>query len=138
VAVERRVGQRNQLIHVVDDDESLCVWLSMSLVDAGFEVATARHATDIVERAIVSQPCVIILDVEIPGIDGQAALRALKTDPRTNQIPVVMCSGDMSSGWQTVATANGCTSCLTKPASIDLLLDAVRHALRRGAGTALT
>lgn len=88
-----------------------------------------HHGVHIVAQAISMKPHVILLDLELPGMDGQAVLIALKAEARTRAIPVVMCSGSTDARWQTLATKHGSTACVAKPASPELLVDVVYRAL---------
>lgn len=62
------------------------------LVQAGYRVATVAQGTPAVEQARALQPAAITLDVLLPGCDGWEVLQALKADPATRDIPVVMVS----------------------------------------------
>jgi DNA-binding response OmpR family regulator len=122
---------RDELILVVDDDLDCCRFMSTCLSAAGFRVAMAHRGADIVERALALAPRIIILDLEIPDLSGHAVLGALRADPRTSGIPVIMFSGCADDGWQALASENGSAACLCKPCSPELLVQAVRRTLAR-------
>jgi CheY-like chemotaxis protein len=55
----------------------------------GYRVETARNGRIAIERAIALQPALVLMDVQMPEIDGLTATRALRADPRTAQIPII-------------------------------------------------
>ncbi len=79
-------------ILVVDDDPAVCELLTRFLNKQGFSVVTASSGQEGVKLATDVQPMVIILDVQLPDLDGWGTLAALKADPILAEIPVVMLS----------------------------------------------
>src|SRR5262249_52373333 len=72
------------------DDPLALELLTRSLAREGFRVLTARSGADALPMAREARPEAIILDVQMPGMDGWAVLTALKADPQLKAIPVVM------------------------------------------------
>ena len=80
---------------IVDDSETIVNFLRMVLESEKYEVDTAFDGTEGIAKAHQSLPDLIITDSIMPGMDGFAFLRALRTDPATEAIPVIMLtSGD--------------------------------------------
>lgn len=78
-------------ILIIDDEEDIRAVASLSLETvAGWEVAVASSGAQGIARAESFQPEAILLDVMMPGMDGPAALRALRNNPRTSAIPILM------------------------------------------------
>jgi DNA-binding response OmpR family regulator len=91
-------------ILLVDDEHDVLRLLRASLEQVGYEVMTAENGQEALERANVGKPDLILLDQEMPLMDGFEALRTLKGNPDTSKIPVVMLTGNssdagMSEGW---------------------------------------
>jgi len=95
-------------------------WLNLELVvdlmeAAGYSVLQAQDA----ERAIVlareERPTLILMDVGLPGVDGLTATSALKSDPRTRDIPVVALTSHAMKGDRERILAAGCEGYITKP-----------------------
>ena len=84
---ERGDGPR---ILVVDDDAGARELLFRLLSKEGFSVTCCSHAEDAVDRARELKPDTILLDVMMPGMDGWAVLQALRRDPDTADIPIIM------------------------------------------------
>jgi len=107
-----RSAPREQRILVVDDDPQACELIERALVRDGYVVLTTSEGGRAIELARELQPAAITLDVIMPGMDGWSTLRALKSEPETRDIPVIMISmvDDRSMG-----CALGATDYLTKP-----------------------
>jgi len=106
------------LVLVVDDEESVRDLLGRYLGRLGYRVATASHGAEGVRLAGELQPVAITLDVLMPGLDGWAVLAALKSDPNTATIPVIMVSivDERNTGY-----ALGAADFLVKPVSAEQL-----------------
>ena len=77
---------------MIDDMPDALEMMADILTNAGYRVATAASGAEGITRARQLQPDLITLDVMMPGIDGWQVLRALKDEPRTRNIPVVIVS----------------------------------------------
>ena len=115
---------------VVDDDPSARELLSRHLEREGFAVATVSSGAEALESIKASRPLAVLLDVMMPGMDGWHVLRAIRDNPDTKDIPVIM---------QTVlneknfAYALGASSYLKKPVRRTALAEALQ-ALAVGGG----
>ncbi len=77
-------------ILVVDDEEHIRLLYSAELMDAGYEVETAKNAKDAQKKIKLFQPDLITLDIRMPGIDGIEFLRRFRENDKTT--PVVLCT----------------------------------------------
>ena len=89
-AAAPRTGSR--LVLAIDDDPNVVYLLQENLSDAGYEVVGAPNAEEGLRKARALQPRAITLDIMMPGTDGWQVLHALKTDPLTREIPVILIS----------------------------------------------
>lgn len=80
----------NRTVLVIDDDAGVREMMQRYLSVRGFHVITAEGGLEGLERARQIKPAVVTLDAMMPGLDGWAVLAALKTDPETRKIPVIM------------------------------------------------
>jgi len=87
-AVRKR---RPRPILVVDDDTAIRDSTSQILTDSGFRVVEARDGAEALRAIDVEQPALIVLDVQMPGIDGPAFARELRT--RLRRVPLVILTG---------------------------------------------
>lgn len=119
---------------IVDDDEMLRALTRAALEGAGFLVEEIPDGERLVAEFRRLRPDVILLDVLMPGLDGWAVLGALKGDPATADIPVILLTilDDRDLGY-----ALGAADYLTKPIDRDRLLRAVCKHVRKPAGNAV-
>ncbi|HEY7687011.1 MAG TPA: response regulator [Gemmatimonadales bacterium] len=115
---------------VIDDDASARDLVTRFLEKQGLEVIGAADGAAGLEAARTRRPDVITLDVVMPGLDGWAVLTALKGDPVTAEIPVVMLS---MVDEKNLAFALGASEYLTKPIDRDRLTRVLRKYERAGA-----
>jgi two-component system, cell cycle response regulator DivK len=92
---------------------------------AGFEVIEAANGSDGIEAALRHQPDVILMDMQLPGIDGYEATRRIKARPETCRIPVVAVTAYALSGDEAKARAAGCDGYVAKPYSPRQMLGTV-------------
>ncbi len=79
-------------ILIVDDDPTFRNLLKMIFQEKGFVVFTAADGESGLTQTRREKPDVVLLDIQLPGIDGYGVLERLKADPATSAIPVVICS----------------------------------------------
>lgn len=136
---ETRVGARaGTRVLIVDDSPTIVALLGKMLRENGFDTLSAGNAEDGIALARSHRPDLIFLDIVLPAMNGFAALRVLRHDPRTVAIPVVMISGNVQATEQFYAQRIGADSFMKKPFSredvfsrIESLLDAERMPRRR-------
>ncbi len=106
---------------VVDDSKSARFALRRFLEGFNYKVETVESATDAYRVLAGMLPEVIFMDHIMPGIDGFEALRALKADARTANVPVVICSSNEGEDFIAQAKARGASNVLQKPPSTEQL-----------------
>lgn len=84
------MSQKGNSLLLVEDDALVRETLSLSLSRDGFEVIEDADGLHTVEIAASRQPHLILLDIRLPSTDGISLLRALKQNPQTARLPVVM------------------------------------------------
>lgn len=129
-------------ILVVDDDQVIVWIIQRALTKRGFEVVTASTGEEGIERAHQLPPDLVVLDIMLPGLDGYAICRMLKTDPLTSAAKIILLSArgtpeEMvaeSAARKAVEgageTAVGADGYLTKPVSVKDLVDNVEQLLK--------
>ncbi|GLQ96306.1 response regulator [Dyella mobilis] len=127
---------------VVDDSPTIRAVLGKMLGQEGYAVQKAVDGESAIELAKTEQPEVIFLDIVLPGINGFAVLRALRHDPLTQHIPIVMISGNQQATEQFYVQRFGADDFIKKPfgqrevqQAIDQLVRAGRLASRESAVT---
>jgi len=100
---------------VVDDSPTICAVLGKMLVQDHYEVLKATDGHSAIIMAIRERPALIFLDVVMPGLNGFDVLRALRHDPRTQHIPIVMISGNAQATEQFYLQRFGADDFMKKP-----------------------
>ena len=111
---------------LVDDDAFIRRPLELFLLDQGFLTVTADHGDGCLESVRREAPSVIVMDVTMPGRDGFETCLALKEDPRTRDIPVILLTGRGEEQDRTRAREVGAVDLVTKPYSPEALIEQVR------------
>src|SRR5438094_9057622 len=102
-------------VMVVDDYPDAREMYSEYLEYCGFDVVQAANGMEALQRAIETQPDIILMDLSLPVMDGWEATRRLKADKRTVNIPVVALTGHALAGISEGAKKAGCDAFVTKP-----------------------
>ena len=103
------------LVMIADDNEDARDVFEHYLVLQGYRIVTALDGVDAVQRAHTCQPDIILMDLQMPRLDGWEAIRQLKTDPRTASILLVAISAYAHDAVRSEARAAGADASLTKP-----------------------
>ena len=114
---------------VVDDDENMREALATLLAIHGFDVAPAWGVEDAYRRLRHGfRPCVVLLDLHMPGMDGWAFLDRVRIEPHLADVPVVIVSSDDSEKQRARRTA---CDFLVKPVQPEQVLEAIARHCRR-------
>jgi len=117
---------------VVDDSKSARFALRKYLESHSYAVETAGSAAEAMQYLEIQKPEVIFLDHVMPGTDGFDALQAIKSDPQTSSIPVVICSSSEGEDFNAQARARGAADVLQKPPSPQQLARVLDNLRRLG------
>ena len=120
----------NERILLVDDEEINLKLLTQWLVPLGYEVVYALNGEEAVRMAGESQPDLIILDILMPIMDGYAACRILKEDPKTESIPIVMVTAQYDREAKLKGLSVSANEFLSKPIDKSELTIRVRNLLK--------
>jgi len=121
-----------RILCVEDNDDNLYM-LHRRLSRAGFEVKVATNGAEAVEWAKSLLPDIIVMDLNLPKLNGWEATRQLKNQAETKHIPVIVLSANTGDQPRERAFAAGCDDFETKPADFDRLVGKIRTLLAAGA-----
>ena len=107
---------------LVDDTQSLLDLIAGYLRDGGYNVILANNAKEALIAAIKQQPDAIVTDVVMPGMSGFELCRQLKSNPATEQMPIVICSSKSGKIDQLWGKKQGADAYVTKPFTKEQLL----------------
>ncbi len=105
-------------ILIIEDNASSLDLTQMVLQASGYLVDSAGDSQEGWEKACDSHPDLILMDVQLPGIDGLSLTRKLRADPRTAHIKVVALTANAMKGTEEQALEAGCAGYITKPIEI--------------------
>lgn len=118
-------------ILVVEDDESIRNLIVSQLQDAGFQVSTAADGLEGLEAIRDRRPDAVLLDINMPRMDGFTMLERLKSDPETSDLPVLMLSAQSSPEDIRRAVQLGASDYIGKPFESRQLLRRVDRMIRK-------
>jgi DNA-binding response OmpR family regulator len=116
---------------VVDDSRELLTLIAESLTLLGdFTVLTAADGADGLERAVAIRPDCAVIDIKMPGLDGFQLVRALRGDPETAAMPLVILTALPQDMYRFAGMLAGADQYLTKPIKPPDLVAAIQEAIR--------
>jgi two-component system, cell cycle response regulator DivK len=118
-------------ILIIDDNPQNLKLARVILVAAGYEVRTAADAEEAIETLSTFVPRLILMDLQLPGMDGLELTRRLKADPERSAIVILALTAYAMKGDEDKARAAGCDGYITKPIDTDALPRLVADHLNR-------
>ena len=119
-------------ILLVEDHEEIWDFLSRRLKRRGCEVAVATDGQECVDKSKTEAPDLILLDMNLPVIDGWTAAAMIRNDPATATIPIIALTAHAMSGDREKAIAAGCNDYCPKPIDFSGLLTKIdQHAPKK-------
>jgi DNA-binding response OmpR family regulator len=117
-------------ILIIDDEPNICTLLAETLENEKHAVLTAHDGTSGLEKARAELPDAIILDVEMPGLNGYEVCAGLRSRPETRRIPVLMLTGRNELPDAMKGMASGADDYITKPFDVEEVLWRVQALLK--------
>lgn len=124
------------IVLIIEDTPANMKLARVILEKAGHRVLQAETAQDGIALAQRAHPDLILMDIQLPGMNGLDATRALKSDAATAAIPIIAMTAFAMKGDEERIRAAGCDGYLAKPIHYRELLDAVVAILDKAAGEA--
>lgn len=115
---------------VIEDNEKNRYLISFILKGSGYEVIEAITGEEGVEMAINRQPDLVLMDIQLPGIDGYETTRRIRASPAGAKIPIIALTSYAMTGDRERALAAGCTGYVEKPINPDTIIDEIQKYIR--------
>ena len=115
---------------VIEDNEKNRYLISFILKGAGYNVIEAVTGEDGIGKAIGEHPDLILMDIQLPGIDGYETTRRIRAEPSGAKIPIIALTSYAMTGDRERALAAGCTGYVEKPINPDTIMDEIQKYLR--------
>jgi two-component system, cell cycle response regulator DivK len=119
---------KSNILCIEDNTQNMRL-ISKFLKSFGYDMMGELDAQSGIETAIKDQPDLILMDINLPGMDGLEATRILQNDPRTAHIPIVALTANAMHGDRDHCIAAGCDEYLAKPVTRTELRNVLRHFL---------
>ncbi len=121
----------NELILITEDNEKNRKLMREVLKVTGYQILESETAEEGIRLAQEARPALILMDLQLPGMDGIAALETLRADPRTTRIPVIAVTASAMTHHRPQILAAGFDGYQTKPLHVKEFLQVVREVLDR-------
>ncbi|TMG85080.1 MAG: response regulator [Betaproteobacteria bacterium] len=121
-----------ELILIVEDNDKNRKLVRDVLAHEGYRLLETDNGEEAVRLAQAERPALVLMDIQLPGIDGMEALRRLRAGAETRAIPVVAVTASAMTQDRATIIAAGFDGYQSKPISVRPFLAAVREALDRG------
>ena len=115
----------------VEDNADSLFMLQRRLTRAGFDVKVAMNGAQAVDWAKTLLPELIVMDLNLPGLNGWEATRRLKSEPETKHIPIIVLTGETADKSREQAFSAGCDEYELKPIDFEGLVEKIRSLLSR-------
>jgi len=116
-------------ILLVDDEPDLVCTVEYRLQFANYEVVTATNGHEGLQRAVEEKPDLILLDTNMPGMNGHEMLDHLRADPALKHIPVIMLTARAEPQDIAAASARGVSNYITKPFDFAHVIEEIQKVL---------
>jgi two-component system, cell cycle response regulator DivK len=119
-------------ILLIEDNEQNVYLMKFLLEKNGFQVIAAPDGREGIEKALSVKPAVILLDIQLPDLDGHAVARELRKIKELDRVPVIAVTSYAMTGDREKCIEAGCTGYIEKPINPDSFVDEVRKYMGEG------
>jgi two-component system cell cycle response regulator DivK len=119
-------------ILVIEDNESNMKLIKALLASGGYEVHSVEDAEEAQRKLAILHPKLILIDIQLPGMDGLKLTHLLKANPEMHDVAIVALTAYAMTGDEQKAFAAGCDGYITKPIDRFLFMNAIREYLDAG------
>ena len=117
-------GHRHNRVLLIEDNASNRELAKMVLTGNGFEVDIALDGDEGLHKARAKPYDLVLMDIELPGMDGLTVTRMLRSDPKTSSMPIVALTANAMKGSEQEALAAGCSGYISKPIEVANFVEA--------------
>jgi len=119
----------NNRLLIIEDNEQNLYMMRFLLEKSGFSVAGAVNGRQGIAMALSSRPMAILLDIQLPGMDGYAVAAELKKHPELDNIPIIAVTSYAMVGDKENILAAGATGYIEKPINPETFVEEIKHYL---------
>ena len=122
--------EKRTVLVVEDNEMNMKLIRTVLQIKGNYQVLEATSAEDGIEMAQKYRPDIILMDIQLPGMDGLAATRLIKSDPELKYIPVVAVTSSAMLGDEEKALEAGCAGHIAKPIDVNSFVDTMEQFFR--------
>jgi len=126
----------NELILIVEDNEKNRKLVRDVLQFKGYQTIESETAEEGIQLAREKMPALVLMDFQLPGMDGIEAFKVLRADPKTSAIPIIAVTASAMTEDRNKMIAAGFDGLQTKPINVKDFLEAVAQTLKKSSGAA--
>jgi CheY-like chemotaxis protein len=126
---ESEIENHQSKILIIEDNEQNRYLVTFILESRGYRVIQATNGREGIALAEQTEPALILLDIQLPGMDGYAVARELRSNPAFDQVPIVAVTSYAMVGDQEQILASGCNGYIEKPIDPKTFVDDVEQHL---------
>lgn len=119
---------KQKILYIEDNEQNLYL-VTFILEKGGYEVCAARDGREGIDLAATVKPDLILLDIQLPLMDGYTVARQLRSNPELAEIPIVALTSYAMAGDREKALAAGCNGYIEKPINPDIFMQQVEQHL---------
>ncbi len=123
-----------KVILLIDDSETFVMYMAILLKRMGYNIIPAKNGVEALKLLNILPPDLVMLDIQMPMVDGIKVLAEIKKNEKTSAIPVIMLTSDARSETIEKCVALGCSSYLTKPVILEDLHYVIQDVFFRSIG----
>lgn len=116
----------------IEDDDNNRLLVERIMMAEGFEILSTSNALDGISRAVDYSPDIILMDINMPDMDGYMATKELRQLPQLDQVPIVAVTANVMKGDMEETLAAGCDGYIPKPIDVDRFPAEVYHYIQKG------
>jgi two-component system cell cycle response regulator DivK len=124
------MSENNTTILYVEDNQDNRLLIRRILMAEGFNVVEAEHGRQALEIVDQLQPDLILVDINMPDMDGYALTSLLRTKPLLNKVPIIALTANVMRGDRERTLAAGCDGYIQKPIDIDQFYELINRYLK--------
>ncbi len=128
-----RAAQRRPAVVIVDDESIVCESLRIQLESAGFRATAVNDPSRALATIQAEKPDLVVLDLYMPGVDGREIARALRADPATSTVRILLLTGSNEAVDVVTGLDSGASDYMTKPVDGETIAAKIRSMLNMGA-----
>jgi two-component system, cell cycle response regulator DivK len=122
---------KNRIILYVEDNHDNRVLIRRVLESDGYEMAEASNADDALQKLQTVKPHLILMDINMPGVDGYTLTARIRKTPGFATVPIVAVTANVMRGDREKSLEAGCDGYIQKPIDIDILTQQIERFLAR-------